>query len=408
LGDPVAPAASASLPIRRRTLAAACAAPFALVALAWIALAYRRAKETEPLRRQREARGRVGASLLALRDAPAADKAPLLLAWQRDCAVLWGLGHAAPPASALPDPAWSELWSEADRFLYSRDSVLPADWVARAQAAFSKMTLPPFNAARLFLPRNLVPVLLLAYAAGAPGLCASDPASAYRSADFAAAAAGWNARVAADPLDWSARHNLSLALAQQDRWGEAAAEASAAFVQNPSDPATRRQLVTACDKAGFVPEPLDSLLQPGPVEALARLGSPGAWQRAGAASCAIAASACLLLLLSAHGLVRRKWALPTALAVLGAALALGGASLAAYRAYGIAADTRAVILWRPGTLRSVPTEADVSQKTTTLAAGSAAVADRAFLSWIRLTFSNGETGWVPRDEAIYLWQSPPR
>ena len=193
LGDPVPAQAPATLPLRMRTLAEACAVPFAVLAIFWIALGYRRARATDPLRQQREARRRLGATLVALRAAPASDKAPLLLAWQRDSAVLWGIGHAAPPPSALADPAWAELWSEADRFLYSADSVLPADWVARAQSAFASRTLPPFNAARLLLPRSLVPALALAAAMSAPRLCAADPSTAYRGGDFAAAERAWGA-----------------------------------------------------------------------------------------------------------------------------------------------------------------------------------------------------------------------
>jgi hypothetical protein len=100
--------------------------------------------------------------------------------------------------------------------------------------------------------------------------------------------------------------------------------------------------------------------------------------------------------------------LPAALSVLALALFVGAASLASYHAYGIMADTRAVVVWSSGSLRSIPTEADVSQKTTTLAAGSTAIADRSFLDrWVHLRFPNGETGWVSGSEVIYLWRSPP-
>ena len=161
------------------------------------------------------------------------------------------------------------------------------------------------------------------------------------------------------------------------------------------------------DKAGFVPEPLDGLMQAGPVESLARLQSPGAWQRISIAAAALFAASLALALASSYGAVRRGWALPVAVAAFAASLVLGAASLVAFRAYGATADTRAVVIWRTGTLRSIPTEADVSQKTTTLAAGSTAIADKAFLGWIRVSFPNGQTGWVPRNEAIYLWRSPP-
>ena len=84
-------------------------------------------------------------------------------------------------------------------------------------------------------------------------MLAADPAELTQSGDSSSAANAWGERLGTDPLDWSARHNLSLALAQQDRWAEAAVQACAAFVQNPSDPEIRRQLALACDKAGFVP-----------------------------------------------------------------------------------------------------------------------------------------------------------
>jgi len=408
LGDPVAPSGPSPAPLEIEALAAACALPFALVALFWIFLAYRRARATDPLKPRREARRRAAATLEALRGAPSAERPALLLAWQRDTAILWGIAHAAPHPASLGDPGWTTLWAEADRSLYGADTMLPGDWVARAHAALSGKTLRPFSAARILLPRNLLPFLALVLAAANASRLsgAADPDAAYRGGNFAAAADAWGKQVDADPLDWSARHNLSLALAQQDRWGEAAAQASAAFVQNPSDPASRRQVALACDRAGFVPEPLDVLLQSGPVESLARLESPGGWQRAGAAAAALAAAALALLIAAAYGRRARGWAGATALSALTLALLLGAAAFVGYRAYGITADARAVVVWRAGILRSIPTEADISQKTTPLSAGGAAIADKAFLGWIRIAFPNGETGWIPRTEAVYIWGPP--
>jgi hypothetical protein len=43
-----------------------------------------------------------------------------------------------------------------------------------------------------------------------------------------------------------------------------------------------------------------------------------------------------------------------------------------------------------------------------LPAGSAAVADKSFIGWVRLSFPNGETGWVARTELVYLWRSGAR
>jgi hypothetical protein len=54
-------------------------------------------------------------------------------------------------------------------------------------------------------------------------------------------------------------------------------------------------------------------------------------------------------------------------------------------------------------LRSIPTEADTTQKSTTLAAGSVAVVDKTFISWVHLAFDNGQTGWVRQDDTVGLW-----
>jgi BatD DUF11 like domain len=410
LGDPVGPADMAPGPLRAEALSAYCALPFALLDAFWAALAYRRARATDPLKPRREARLRIASTLEALRSAPVVGKPPLLLAWQRDTAVLFEITHAAPPPAALRDAVWRALWAEADRCLYSPTAALPGDWIARAQAALADKGLRPFSAARALLPRNLLPFLALV-AAGAlicPTLLGTEPTAAYMSGDFASAGDAWAKRAAEHPLDWAARHNLSLALAQQDRWGEAAAQACAAFVQNPADPATRRQMALACERAGFVPEPLDLILQSGPVESLARLESPAGWQRTGVWASALAAAALALLLAGAYGARRRPRVGATALAALAVALLLALACLGAYRAYGITADARAVVVWRAGILRSIPTEADVSQKTTPLPAGSAAIAGKDFLGrWIRLEFPNGQSGWVPAGEAVYLWGTPP-
>jgi hypothetical protein len=70
----------------------------------------------------------------------------------------------------------------------------------------------------------------------------------------------------------------------------------------------------------------------------------------------------------------------------------------------VAAQAESVIVARPATLRSIPTEADTTQKTSPLAAGSIALADKTFLGWTRLAFENGQTGWVRKDDIVPLWK----
>ncbi|HRE82234.1 MAG TPA: protein BatD, partial [Opitutaceae bacterium] len=99
------------------------------------------------------------------------------------------------------------------------------------------------------------------------------------------------------------------------------------------------------------------------------------------------------------------------LRALGCTVIVGGVlvaalSLSARRLYGPTADATAVIVWKPTVLRSIPTEADTTQKTTPVAAGSLARIEKTFLKWHRIAFSNGQTGWIQATDALPLWKQP--
>ena len=312
--DPLPGRAAARSPLSFRTLVASLVTPFAVVIVGWGFLAWRRARSTDPIRPRREARDRLTRTLASLQNSPAAGQAPLLLAWQRDTAVLWQLAHAAPPAAALRAPEWSTLWAEADRALYGAKIALPSDWVARAQAALVAKTVPGFKPWRLFLPQNLMPfaaLLALGFFTSTVLLRAAelDGAAAYAKADFPAAEKVWREAIEKTPTNWIARHNLSLALEQQERPGEAAAQAAAAFVQNPAEPAVRWHFGHAADKLGTAPAPLAGFVAPGFFHSLAQLASPASWQLILVAAAWVTAAGLGGLLYRAYGQRSRflKW-----------------------------------------------------------------------------------------------------
>ncbi len=405
--DPLPGTAEAMRPMTATTFVAWLVTPAVGLFACWIWLALRKAKQTDPLRPRREARARLAATLARLQPAPQAERPALLLAWQHDATVLWQIAHAAPPPTALPDAAWSALWTEADRALYGADATLPVDWVSRAETALAAKPVRGFNPLRLFLRRNLMPfaalVAMLA-AASLPVLrAAEDGTATYRRGDFAAAEKSWRGTLATRPTDWIARHNLALALSQQEKAGDAAGHATAAFVQNPAHPSVRWHFALACEKAGFTPAALATFLAPGPVQSLARAASPATWQLVIIAAAFGIAAAFSGMLFNAYGRKSRAvygWA--TVLLIAG--LGFGTIATTGLLAYGITANDQAVLVARAGTLRSIPTEADTAQKTTPLPAGSLAIADRTFLGWLRLSFENGQTGWVRKDEVVALWR----
>jgi hypothetical protein len=399
-------------PLPAWLLASLLLAPFILFIFLWLWHALRRAKRTDPQRARREAHSRLTATLARIRADGAAGKSitQLLASWLQDAAVLWGVERAAPSAQDLAGSGLETLWAEAERVLYGPDTLLPHDWPDRAAAALAAKPAPRFAKRQVFLPRNLLPwffaLIILGGAVGSPAPArANEGGAAYRRGDFPASEEAWRDAVSREPGNWAARHNLSLALAQQNRWDEAAAQAAAAFVQQPDNPAVRWQFALACDKAGFSPTALAAFLQPTLLERLAQHASPAGWQRTLAAAAWVAAAVLGFLLTRRYqaGARLRRWEVPAALTVLTLSALVAGAAILGWRAYGTAASTEAVVTWRDATLSSIPTEADTSQKTVPLPAGSVALADKSFLGWIRLSFDNGQTGWVRKEEAVGLW-----
>ncbi|HEY1111271.1 MAG TPA: BatD family protein [Opitutaceae bacterium] len=408
--DPLPGVDVVATPLNRTTLVLAVLAPFVALLGCWAWLAIRRARVTDPVRPRREARQRLAVTLHHLGAATDGDRTALILAWQRDTRLLWQIAHAAPASTALKDATWAALWRDADRALYGSKPALPAVWVARAQEALAAKRVPGFQPLRLFLPQNLMPFaagLALMFVATGLVLHAAelDGGALYRKGDFAGAEKSWRAVVNGVPANWIARHNLSLALAQQDRSPESAAHAAAAFVQHPSEPSVRFRLAQSAERSGFADPLFSAFMRPDARRALARLASPAQWQRviiAGAALCAFAFG---LLLANAYGSRRRGLAF-TAVGLAALALITAAAGIISIRAYGITARPDAAIVARGGTLRSIPTDADVPQKTSPLSPGSLAVVEKTFLEgrWLRISFENGQTGWVRKEDLVQIWR----
>jgi hypothetical protein len=416
--DPIAGPAKGFVPLLAQNLAVVCLLSSILcVLVVWLVLAALRSRERDPQRLRREARARLAAALAALRSSGSQHSAvsAQLRVWQQETAKLWTIPHAAPGTPLVhasvnrqaPDaaPAWTKLWAEADRALHSQDHNLPADWTNRADAALQATKVPGWPVMSLFANRNLFPffyafaMLLLL-----PVVTRADVTTdAYKQGDFATAEAGWRKALAASPTDWTVRHNLGLALAQQDRWAEATAYWTSASLLNVRADATRWDLALGLQRSGLAPAELVEFSRGEGPHQVVRWATPAEWQFVLMGAALLLAAALIVLLLQGYRRIG-AWAKPVALTTSLVAVLLAAAATFSLHTYGQLAHPEAVIVWKATTLRSIPTEADTTQKTTPLSAGSIAIVDKTFLGWTKLAFAGGQSGWVRSEELIRLYR----
>ncbi|HRE82233.1 MAG TPA: BatD family protein, partial [Opitutaceae bacterium] len=300
-GEPLASTTSTAVPLSRLAMIIGATSAGAALLIAWFALALRRARQRDPRRAEREARTRLLLTLKGISQTQDAGQLRTLLrAWQRDVLLLLRVPHASPSQPLLSKTleargnqdvdTWMDLWRETDRALYSGTSQLPPNWGERARGAIERQRVPAFSALSLFKPQNLLPfVALVTLLLSLPSLHGASALESYAKGDFSAAQSAFRERLASNPTDWIAHHNLALALGQQDRWGEAAAHASAAFVQQPNNEKVRWTWTLALQRAGYTPPILGSFLTPNPLHRIAQVLSPAKWSYATVLSAWLAA-----------------------------------------------------------------------------------------------------------------------
>ena len=458
--DPLSGTESGLAPLRALSCGLWLLASVLWLIPAWLVMAALRARLTDPLRARRKAREHLG-QILAHMSATSTpqERIQALHAWQRQTATLLDVAHAAPNATMLtrqsrdPDGKilaspeanhWEKLWGESDRALYGNRNLLPDDWVVRAEAALEATRVPGWQLSSMFHQRNLLPwfggdnrgvrkyragaivnVVIAVFcllsigpkafgetptdspaaeAAAKPLIIFASSREAYDAGDFPAAEQGWRAAVTRDPTDWVARHNLGLALAQQGHWPEAAAQWTSAFLLNPRHESVRWHLALGYERADYTPPGLGEFAVASGPHLLARLASPAEWQWLLVGAVLVFAGGLLLFLLLAYRDAAGAWTWPAAGAATATGLLLALCAVMSLHFYGEAADPHAAIAWHQVLLRSIPTEADTQQKTSSLPAGSLGVVDKEFLGWVRLAFDNGQTGWVRQQDIVWLYR----
>ena len=216
---------------------------------------------------------------------------------------------------------------------------MPSDWLPRAQSALDAVKVPGWPPFSLFAAGNLLPFLFTLVLLLAPVVGHADEAvDAYKRGDFAAAETDWRKTLTTAPADWTARHNLGLALAQQDRWAEATAHWTSAFLLNARADTTRWDLALGLQRSGMAPAELVELSRGEGPSKLARFATPAEWQLALILAALLLAAALIVLLLQGYRRIG-GWAKPAALTT-----SLLAVLLAAAATYSLHTYTRDQIL----------------------------------------------------------------
>lgn len=406
-------------PFPLRRLAIPVAVPIIALAIFWFVLAAQRRWITDRLYQRRSARNRVAAIVGQLEGASAPTGQALrekLFEWQQATATFGGMtvstpnpdqiargiaGHFKPEVGA----AWSRLWTDANHVIYGPKTALPADWTTRAKAALHDAPLDDVPIFAAFYPRNLLPFVALVILALSVATAQADPGTdAYSKGHFSTAESLWRKAVAATPKDAHAHYNLSLALAQQDRWSESAGEALSAFCLDPRDPDIRWQFALSLDRSGIDYPVFSGLAHGEGFYRVTRILSPAAWELLVCFASLIFALAAGRYLFEAYrGTLSRGMRRGNGvIAIL--ALLLAGASAYSLHLYGPLAQRDIVFVSQATLLETVPNATDTLQKTAPLVAGTLTHTLREFLGWTQVRFSNGQTGWVRTDLLISLYR----
>ena len=384
------------------------------VMLTWFTLAAFRSRENDVERLRRSARAKLVTILTDLKSADPQGTVTQLRHWQQQAAALWEIPHAAPGSPLVSKSVtarektagaiWAALWTEADRAQHSKEHTLPKDWLSRAESALQAVRVPGWAPFSLLAPKNLLPFLVVLLLLQVPSPLKAEAASdAYQRGDFTTAETDWRKSIQTAPTDWAARHNLGLSLGQQDRWAEATAYWTSAFLLNSRAETTRWDLALGLQRSGMAPAELVALSRGEGRFKLARLASPGEWQLVIIGAALLVAVALIILLLQGYKRAG-AWAKPTALITILFAVFLAASATLSLRSYGSLADPAAVLVWKASLLRSIPTEVDTTQKTSPLSAGSIAVVEKTFLGWSKLQFTGGQSGWARTDDLIPLYR----
>ncbi len=412
LSEPSAAIGLASIPrgsIQLWQLAYSFAAP----CLLWILIALIRAILFDPNKERRQAYKSLRAAALQIDDS--VEQARVVqLSWREAAKRYWGIEAEEPSPDDVKNAVslesdddqaarWQSLWHVSDRILFGKRPPSFKDWQSDLRDALEFVRQPGLSFNRLFSTKAWFAVaafgvVLFALANGN----AQEGLERYNEGVFDEAQSTWTANLAQRPSDWALRHNIGLAAAQQESWGEAMAYWTSAFLLNPRSPELNWNLKVGLNKSGSYYPTLGRLVKGDGYMAYIALRSPAQWEQLAYLAMRIAGAAfCVWVGLAYFPRLKRLQFAALLVGVVSVASVFGADW--ARREYGLLANPQTLVATTEDRLKSIPTDLEVEQIESPLPEGSICLARKRFLGWIKVELPNGELGWARQERFASLY-----
>ena len=412
LRAPLEPGAQGSIP-QGGTRLGYLAYSFVAPALLWLSIALFRSIQMDPNQARRQAFKQLKTTAMSLDNSPE-ELRSRQLAWREAAKQFWGIQSEEPSsediAQAVSEKSnpevghrWKILWQNSDRMLFGKQAPSFKEWQTELRDLLSQNRAPGRSLNRIFTQKAwfasiaLTGIVLSTLESGS-----DEGIGHYNEGGFANAETEWKQALASNSGDWALRNNLGLAAAQQDRWGEAIAHWTSAFLLQTRNSDIKWNLEVGLSKGGGYHPTLARLVKGDGLMAYVSLWTPAQWESLAYGAMIMAGLIFCAWVAFAYTANFRRFRFALAIAGL-ASVASVFAFEYARSQYGPMAHPNALVVISEDRLKSVPTDLEVEQIETPLPQGSICLPSKAFLGWIKVVLPNGEEGWSRKENFAFIY-----
>lgn len=402
LRAPLEPGSMGSIP-RGGTRLAYLAYSFIAPAILWLGIAFIRSIKMDPNRSRRQAFKQLKATAMSLVDSET-ELRKTQLAWREAAKQFWDIQSEEPSSEDIAKAVseisnteignrWKILWQNSDRMLFGKKAPPLKEWQTELRDLLSQHRAPGLSLNRFFTQKAwFASIALFCVTLSISESGSNEGIGHYNAGAFAKAETEWKQALESNSGDWALRNNLGLAAAQKDRWGEAIAHWTSAFLLQTRNSDIKWNLEVGLSKGGGYHPTLARLVKGDGLMAYISLWTPAQWERLAYWAMILAGIAFSAWVAFAYTSNFRRVRFALAIAGL-AAVASVFAFEYARSQYGPMANPNALVVVSEDRLKSVPTDLEVEQIETPLPQGSICLPLKSFLGWIKVELPNGEEGW---------------